>query len=224
LAILAELESKLPDSTVLAVQRQALLRQDTPADLQTGAVRTAWEQWALGRLLLQSGKTDEAAKLLARAVEEQPEAFWPNFHLGVAAFQMRDFDRAYESFRVCTALAPRSAECFCNLGRAEAERGNSDAALRAFERALKINPHLAAAWLSRGLIHFQQDDLDAAAADLQRAMEKGADRCIVEYNLALVHMARGDVAAAREAVTRALQANPQHDMARRLQARLDAER
>jgi tetratricopeptide (TPR) repeat protein len=61
---------------------------------------------------------------------------------------------AAEAFRVCTALAPRSAECFYNLARAEAEVGQREAAVKHYDRALQLNPDLTPAYLNReALLH-----------------------------------------------------------------------
>ena len=56
------------------------------------APRTAREFDALGRSRLRSGDLAGAAQALDRALELQPEGFWPNFHRGVCAYRQGHFE------------------------------------------------------------------------------------------------------------------------------------
>jgi Flp pilus assembly protein TadD len=49
-------------------------------------------------------------------------------------------DDPLASFSACVALAPESAACYCNRGRAYAELGRPDRARQDYERALELDP------------------------------------------------------------------------------------
>ncbi len=57
-------------------------------------------------------------------------------------YRQKNFHDAAAAFRTCTALAPRSGECYYNLARAEDEEGRPDLADRDFRRAAALNPAL----------------------------------------------------------------------------------
>lgn len=61
------------------------------------------------------------------------------FHLGITAYEQKDFSRAAELFTASTTNEP-SAGAFQNLGNAEWEQGKTAAAVIAWERARSLNP------------------------------------------------------------------------------------
>ena len=51
--------------------------------------RTAWEYDAVGRSLLQAGKLEQAREIIRKAIQLEPDAFWPYFHLTLCAYRLR---------------------------------------------------------------------------------------------------------------------------------------
>jgi tetratricopeptide (TPR) repeat protein len=175
---------------------------------------------ALGRSLLESGDLARAAEELERATDLRPQDFWAHFYRGVCAYRRRQYDEAVHSFGVAIALAPASAECYYNRGRAYAGLARNDRALADYDRALALAPRLAAAELNRGVVHYQQGRYAQAQADLEAALHDGADPATAHYNLALVRLAQHDEPAARRQLELALEHDPGHADARSLRERL----
>lgn len=113
------------------------------------APRTAWEHYALGRIFFRAGDLPSASSYFQRALQLQPEGFWPNFYWGQCAYQQARYDDAVLAFSACVVLAPNRALCFYNRGLAYSMLGKSDRALLDFDQSLRLDPDLAGAALSR---------------------------------------------------------------------------
>jgi tetratricopeptide (TPR) repeat protein len=157
LGVLAEAEEAFGASPAVARQRQACAA--ALGDRATAAAaarqaerlvpRTAWEHHALGRSLLASGQPARAAEEFARALDLEPDGFWPRFDQGRCLYRLARYRDAAEAFRVCTALAPACAECFYNLALAEAADGRTEVAVKDYDQALARNPTLTEAAQNR---------------------------------------------------------------------------
>jgi serine/threonine protein kinase/Tfp pilus assembly protein PilF len=225
-------------SAVLCYERQRHAEALGLTDIARAAERqrlelpphTAWEHYALGRALLEDQKLEEAAAMLHRAVELEPNGLWPKYYQGICAYRLGRYEDAVLAFTACAALAPRVAGYFYNRALAYQDWGRSnpllkdrlDRALRDYDTALEIDPNLGAAALNRGILHCQAKRWAQARADFQRALapESGAEPAAVHYNLAVLHLAQGDRANALASLQRALQDRPAHREALELYARL----
>jgi tetratricopeptide (TPR) repeat protein len=219
-------------SCVLCQERRALAlalgqTEAAGAAARQGAAlppRNAWEHYALGRAYLQDWALGSAGQELDRARQADPQGLWPNFYSGVCAYRLARYDDAVIDFTVCVTLAPQSATCFYNRGRAYAELGRLDRAAEDYGGALRLEPSLAAAALGRADIRRRQQQYDDALADLDLALRAGADGAAVAYQQALVHVARQDKAAAVASLSAALRLDPRHAEARELLDRLQPPR
>jgi len=161
LEVLAEAETLLGPSCVLYRERSTLARALGQIDAAEEAARqeaaltprSAWEHFALGRAYLQAGDLPRAQDHLDRALEVQPAGLWPNFYKGVCAYRMGQYQDAVVAFSVCVALAPETAPCLCNRGRAYTELGQLERALQDYDRALRLDSTLAAAAMGRAEVH-----------------------------------------------------------------------
>jgi tetratricopeptide (TPR) repeat protein len=158
--VLDEAEATFGASPALVLQRRtcAQLLGDGPAaaaaarELARLRPRTRWDRYAWARSLLAAGDLGAAADELTQLLDEEPQAFWPRFHLGVCRCRQERYRDASESFRVCIALVPSSAVCYYNLALAEAASGDKGAAVRDYGRALKWNPGLSEAAQNRAIL------------------------------------------------------------------------
>jgi tetratricopeptide (TPR) repeat protein len=164
LQVLAEAEVLHGPTPVLDHERQryALALGDMLAAQEAGrrmaarAPRTAWEHCALGRSLLRSATEPGPAALwpawvgqcslalaaaeLERAVDLQPQSFWPHFYRGASALRLGRYEDAVTAFTACAALAPDLATVYHNRALAQAALGQTDRARRDCERALHLAP------------------------------------------------------------------------------------
>src|SRR5262249_47732858 len=100
------------------------------------APQSAWEHCDLGRSYLRSGELEPAAGQFRQALDLRPQDFWPNFYLGVCAYQLGRFGEAIGAFSICNALEPETAECYFNRAMAHEALGQTADALRDYTRAL----------------------------------------------------------------------------------------
>jgi serine/threonine protein kinase/Flp pilus assembly protein TadD len=194
------------------------------AEVLPVAQPSAWQHVVEGRALLRAGELDRAAEELTIAAEMRPDDFWAHFYGGVCAYRRRQYADAVQAFGVATALAPASAECYCNRALAYAAQEKTDLALRDYDRALALAPRLGVAALNRGVLHYQAGRLPEARADLERALRDGASPAAALYNLALVHLAQQDPGGARAHLNEALNHDPAHAEARSLLEHLQRQR
>ncbi len=231
LQILEQVEEFFPKgSPVLYRQRQEIARALGMGELAEEAGLKAaasqptspWDYYALGRRLLQAGDLEHAAELLQRAVDKQPQGFWPNWYHGLCAHRRDKYGDAIAAFSVCIALAPNDAQAYYNRALAMTAWNRKPRAVRDYGEALRLDPTMAAAALNRGLLRLDQGRPGDAVADLELALKLGSDPAATHYALARAHLARHDEAAAIVSVRRALAANPRHAHARQLLEQLSS--
>jgi tetratricopeptide (TPR) repeat protein len=224
LGVLAQAESLFGPSCVLYRERlahaEALGRADEAREAarQSAALapRTAWEHYALGRLLLRAGNLPEAAAHFDTARDLEPQSLWPHFYQGKCAFRRGRYEDAVVAFTTCVALSEGRAWCYYNRGLAYDRLDRPERALQDYDRALRLDPALAEAALNRGMLHYRLTHYPAALADLERALDSGADPAVVHYDKALVQLAHGDKAAAQLSLDQALRHDPGHQEAHTL--------
>ena len=91
--------------------------------------------FSLGKLYIQRKQWAEASSWLARVPAAAPTASDALFHLGLARFQLNDFEAAERAFETVAKTVPLN-EVFNNLGAAQSRRDRPDA-LSNFEKALE---------------------------------------------------------------------------------------
>jgi serine/threonine protein kinase/Flp pilus assembly protein TadD len=213
LRVLDEAESLYGASPVLTYERERLRHamgvKEEPG-FDPPRARTAWEEYALGRSLLQSGELAQAAKYLSRAVALQPAGCWVNYYFGVAALRLNRFEEAAAAFSVCIGSSPDLAAGYYNRALAFTGLGRNELAIRDYTRALHLTPGLVDAILNRGSLYFRLNQQAAAIADFERTLELGGRRADTHYNLALVYLSVNDTAAALTHLCHAIDHEPKH--------------
>lgn len=219
LQTLTEAERLLGPSLLIERERAMLRGQPIPQPNPSELVSPA-EQLVIGRSLLRSGQPQSAIAWLQRAAQQRPGDFWPNFYLGNAAYQTKDYIAAERWFSIAIALMPGSAECYYNRALAFAALKQKDLALSDYDKALELRPTFGAAWLNRGDLYFQNLRYSLALSDFKNALNHGASADLAHYNLALTYLAMKDETQALRHVLAALDLRPEYQEARTLQQRL----
>jgi hypothetical protein len=111
----------------------------------------------LGVLAGQSGHTDDAIRLLGRAVQLKP-GFQAFSNLGVALREKGQLDAAIDAHRAALRLNPDYADAWRNLGAALNAKGSFDEAMSAFDRALQIKPDFADVHFNRAVLMLLRGD------------------------------------------------------------------
>ncbi|WP_165223820.1 tetratricopeptide repeat protein [Aquisphaera insulae] len=209
LVVLDEADALCGPSLALNRQRRALRQAagESVADARLDPPpRSAWEHYDLGRYFLRTGKTDEAAAELEKAVGLNPSDFWANFQQGLCAYSLGHFEDAVAAFRASIALKPETSEPYYNRALAEEALGRTPQAMDDYRRALAINPNLTFALLNRGKLLFEAHRPAEAAADLEKALATTTAKPIlarIQYALALARLAQNDRGAALAAARKA---------------------
>ena len=172
------------------------------------APKTMWEHFVIGRFLFRACDLEGAQNEFRRAVDLEPDAFWPNVYLARCAYRLEEFDLALNASMACVALSPKSAECFFNRALCHHALGHREQSFHDFSRALQIDPTLGIVALHRGMLLAEMGRYADATRDLEAALVKGADPTLVYYQMAVVHLAQEDRLASRKSLQQALDQNP----------------
>jgi tetratricopeptide (TPR) repeat protein len=121
----------------LHLQRAAELKleaavADRPADAAT--------RQALGRMLLEHGKPEQALPSLRKAAELDPQSAAAHCDLGAALFALGRLDDSLAELSKALALDARFAPAYYHLGLVLSRQGEADEAVRQWRKALEINP------------------------------------------------------------------------------------
>jgi serine/threonine protein kinase/tetratricopeptide (TPR) repeat protein len=225
-ALLDEAQSLCGSSPILDLARAAYSERSAASPAGPGQLvaKSSGERFAVGRYLFRAGKFKEAEREFRQAIDQEPDAFWPNFYLAQCAYRLESFDEALTAATVCVALRPTSAECFYNRALAHQALRQHDEALEDFTRALKLDPSLAVAVLGRGMLLAGLKRYDEALADFELALERGADPAETNYQIAGVQFEQGDRRSALESLERALEHDPNFEPAAALKKRWEQRR
>jgi len=228
LKVLDEADTMWGPSPALALARAQLAGETVSSDrfvaqLSTEMPRAAWEHDAVGRMLLQAGKLEQAREIFEKATQLEPGAFWPHFHLAICAYRCGRYDEALRAASVCVALSPQRAECFFNRGLCLQALGQTEAALHDFARTIELDPNLAAASLQQGLVLAELGRPAEALDSLSRSAKLGFEPARANYQMALIHIEQGDWTAARKCVEEALGHDANYAPALSLQSRFKAQ-
>jgi tetratricopeptide (TPR) repeat protein len=124
-----------------------------------------------GSAELQAGNSLEAITLLKRSLgldPKQPDTF---SHLGVAYWNLRDYEQAATAYRAAIALKPVYAEPYNNLCMVLLEGFNQPhEALHAVDRAITLKPDYADAFVNRGNVLQALERFDEALESYDRAI------------------------------------------------------
>lgn len=112
----------------------------TPADAKPSATGTAREHLSQGRMLLSTGRTNEAITELSLATSLDPRLSEAHSLLGLAYDRKGMHDRARSSYEHAIKVEPDDAQTLNNLGFSLYQNGHYRAAVDKLKRAAKIAP------------------------------------------------------------------------------------
>jgi Flp pilus assembly protein TadD len=145
----------------------------------------------LGAYLNESGRPDEAARLL------EPYAARPDADLdvliarGIALAQLGRPSEALATFERVRQIDPSNAMALVNIGTVHLMAGDLARARSAFESALALDPSLARAHNSLGVIAARTGREDEAIAEWRRAVELDPRDYQTLFNLGSLLLRRG---------------------------------
>jgi protein O-GlcNAc transferase len=128
-----------------------------------------------GRLRAQRQEFQEAADLIARALQVNPNAPAAHFNLGLVLTSLQRHGDAIESYRHALRIKPDFAEAHSALGNALCTVGLRDAAVDSYRRFLEIKPDAAEGYKNLGNVLAAIDRAEEASACYRRALSIAPD-------------------------------------------------
>jgi len=127
----------------LVAHRQLQVWRDSTA-LWTHALEVTTDNYraqnAVGALLVESGRVDEAVPHLIEAVRIEPAFAEAHSNLGAALARRGQLNDAMSHYREALRLSPDLAQAHNNLGLALARTGDVDGAVREIREAVRLAP------------------------------------------------------------------------------------
>jgi len=114
-----------------------------------------------GNAKLGAGKIKEALQYYERAAKELPDEPGVQYNLGVAHFQLGQFEQARQALEKATAASDRElkAKAYYNLGNTQLELKRHKEAVAAYTRSLQLNPgHGPSKWNLELALRRQQEE------------------------------------------------------------------
>ncbi len=128
----------------------------------------------LGALTVQTGRPEEAADLISRAIQINGKK--PEFHynMGLAQLALNDRDAAIECFRRAVALRPDYAEALINLGNLFLKIDNEEAE-ECFRSAVKLVPENPVIHNNLGTVLIAREEAEEAEQSFHEALRLKPD-------------------------------------------------
>ncbi len=152
----------------------------------------------LGVIALQTNHMAQAAELIGRAIQVNPNDAAAYTNRGVALKELRRLDDALACFEKAIALKPDFPSALSNQGLVLQELKRLDEALVCYEKAIALNPDFAFAHNNRGFVLHELKRVDEALASYDKAIALKPDYAEAFGNrgAALQHLQRFDEALA----------------------------
>jgi arylsulfatase A-like enzyme/Flp pilus assembly protein TadD len=162
---------------------------------------------ALAEAEIASGRYDEAGALLEEALELDPENVRVLALLGPLYGRAGRLALAETTLEKAIALGGTSAEIRRNLAIVYQRQGKAKRALSELQRASEENPSDASAWFALGNAYLRASNAGRAAEALERALALRPEWPEATFNLALAYQRGGQSKKAADAYRRFLATN-----------------
>jgi len=147
-------------------------------------------------------RSEEAEKLLRKAIGLQPGNWRAYSFLGYFFFRQGRYLEAADQFRNVTELDDRNMGGLANLGSAYMLTGNFAAAAPVYERSIEIEPQ-STTYSNLGMMYYYLGRYEDAAAALERGIELSPNEHLMRMNLGDVLSVANQPDGARSAFEKA---------------------
>ena len=169
----------------------------------------AWQ--LLGLLCYQTGRHDEAAEFIERAIALCGGTLPVLFNnLGAVERARRRLDAARHAYEQALRLQPQYPEALYNLGNLCKEQGQTTTAITCYRQAVQLKPNYGAAHDGLAMLLQMQGDVEGAIRAYHAALQHGGDNARAHCNLASLYLSRNAPEQALEQAQRAIQLRPEY--------------
>ncbi len=149
-------------------------------------------QSALGHVLVEERKWDDAISTLRAAVASRPDDAVALNNLGVALETVGSVNEAIPDFQEAIRLQPDYLEAHSNLGQALEKQSDFKGSAVEFHEVLRLKPDNAEAHFHLGLAAYKQGDTDGAVNEYREAIRIQPGFALAHFSLGGVLYDRGD--------------------------------
>ena len=163
----------------------------------------------------QSEESDQAMKLLDKAIELNMSFHQAYYNKGLLHYQDRELEKSKKCFETTLSIDPSLNAARVNLGRVEAELGDYKAAATVLAKALEKEPNHANAHTNMGMVKHLTSDMAGAEKHLKKALDLGADTSELHTLLGNVYRDLGDEKKSLSHYEKALDLDKDNELAKR---------
>lgn len=166
--------------------------------------------FAAGLEFHRQGQLDKAMLAYEQVLRLAPKHFEALHHVGIVAFQARNFTLAAGFIRSALAVNPDVASAHSNLGNALKEMRQFDDALQCYDRAISLEAGNADTYYNRGVVLQALRRFETALHSYDRALAMNANDEQAWNNRAVVLKTLEQYESALESAEQALSLNPNY--------------
>jgi tetratricopeptide (TPR) repeat protein len=144
----------------------------------------------LGRLYLQSGALEDAAREFRLSARLDPNDDHPWISLGHVYSRMGKDDDALRAYQEANRLSPNVAVVHAGLGAIYLRKNDDLNAWRELDKALRLDPSLSEARYSISLLYERRGELDRAMIEWQRLLDDDPNESNARERLARAYVAK----------------------------------
>ncbi|MBI1907410.1 MAG: TonB-dependent receptor [Rhodocyclales bacterium] len=157
----------------------------------------------LARALLIADRADEAARTLAQATAQHPDAIELQLAAGDLARFNGDAPTARAAFGEAVDQGPDNAHAWFGLGRVDAEREDIRPARSALQRSIELDPRESLFPAELATLETMANELHGATARFQATLEAQPDDYVALTGLGILQLKKGEPDAALESFLKA---------------------
>ena len=208
-------------ANITLTAKQEALGASAPAEEVDASVPApAREKYRQGVKSAAEGKTEQAAKLFAEAVEAHERFYAARMALAEQLYKLKRYDEAVAAYRKASELEPERSAPYVGVGVTLVAQGRYEEGVRLLRGIVELDKNLPAPYLSLGYAEMMLGDYAAAEGHLLRAVELGRPPLARVY-LANVYEQTNDPARAAAQLEAYLKENPDSPQKEGVRAALD---
>jgi predicted TPR repeat methyltransferase len=162
----------------------------------------------LANALKMQGLLDEAAEILQKAIQLNPDYSAALNNLGILYFSQENFVEAIKCYQLAIEKQPNFWDAYYNLGLAFSKTNQFNAAIATYETLVKQTSDHSAAYFQLGRLYLHQERIDDAITYFQRIAEAHPDHAETQINLATCYLKKSALKEAKSHYLQAMKLTP----------------
>ena len=142
----------------------------------------------LGLICIGSKRDNEGIKLLEFSLLKDPKQFWAHNGLGIGYLNIKQYQKAFQSFNKAISLNPNYIEAYFNLGKAQTALQRYQDAIISYSKCLMLNENYVDAYINRGSVYLEDlKEYDKALSDYERVTKLLPDSWSSFHRIGIVY-------------------------------------